>query len=370
MKCGASTASGEEKALDPNHSPKSNGRAFTQRRVNSLKTQREKLPWPKGQPFRILSLDGGGIKGVYGAVILSRIERELTNGVPIARYFDMIAGTSTGGIMGIGLGLGIPASDIEDLYIKRGKKIFPPWRRRIPLVKYFRTRYDYKALLHELQEAFGDRLFGESETRLVIPAFLGPKSEIAVLKTDHHPDFKRDHAMPAWEVARATSAAPAFFQAHDVVGDEDEPGMFLDGGVWANSPIMAALVDALSAYDVSRDDIRILSIGTGEEPFEITRWQARGGFLQWAEIIKAAIFLTTDNAQSQAALLIGPQRITRLNPEAGCIEMDDWQRAVELLPPAANKDFDKARSEIQSFFHSMRPERERFFSANPTIDGV
>jgi patatin-like phospholipase/acyl hydrolase len=232
-------------------------------------------------------------------------------------------------------------------------------------VKYFRTRYDYKALVHELREAFGDRLFGESETRLVIPAFLGPKSEIAVLKTDHHPDFKRDYEMPAWEVARATSAAPAFFQAHDVVGDEDEPGMFLDGGVWANSPIMAALVDTLSAYDVSRDDIRILSIGTGEEPFEISRWQARGGFLQWAEIIKAAIFLTTDNAQSQAGLLIGPQRITRLNPETWGVEMDDWRRAVEVLPPAANKDFEEGSPKIQSFFESTRPVRERFYCTVP-----
>ena len=348
--------------MDRSQSPKSSGRAFTQRRANSLKTQRKKLPWPKGRPFKILSLDGGGIKGVYGATLLARIEREITNSEPIARYVDMVAGTSTGGIMGIGLGLGLPAEKIEDLYVSRGKKIFPPWRRRIPFAQFFWARYDYRALVAELHNAFGDRLLGESETRLVIPSFLGPKSEIAVLKTDHHPDFKRDHERPAWEVARATSAAPAYFRGHDVIGDDDAPHMFLDGGVWANSPIMTALVDALSAYDVSRDDVQILSIGTGDEPFKISQWQSRGGFLQWAKIIKAAMFLTTDNAQSQAGLLIGPQRITRLTPNIQGLDMDDWEGAVDLLPPLANEDFTENLTAIRSFFSEPCPPRERFYS--------
>src|SRR3546814_7956238 len=76
--------------------------------------------------FKILSLDGGGIKGIYSAQFLARCEQELTTGKPLASYFDMIAGTSTGGIIALGLALGYSTSDILDFYTNDGRRIFPP----------------------------------------------------------------------------------------------------------------------------------------------------------------------------------------------------------------------------------------------------
>ncbi len=99
---------------------------FTDRRVNSLGTRRERQPWPSGKPFRILSLDGGGIRGVYTAEILRRCEEAFCHGAPLARHFDMIAGTSTGGIIALGLGLGIPTAEIAGFYRDDGRRIFPP----------------------------------------------------------------------------------------------------------------------------------------------------------------------------------------------------------------------------------------------------
>ena len=237
-------------------SPKRGPRPFTERRVNSLKTRRDRLPWPADKPFRILSLDGGGIRGVYAATMLARVEAMITKGEPIGDYFDAIAGTSTGGILAIGLGLKKTAAQIQKLYTESGSKVFPEFWSRHPLLKFwrqlFRVLHDHRVLEQLLYDTFQDATLGDSAARLVIPAFLGPEPQIAVLKTDHHRDFKKDYLMAAWEVARATSAAPAFFPGH---GGDDY--VFLDGGVWANNPIMAAVVDALSAYDVSRDQIQV-----------------------------------------------------------------------------------------------------------------
>jgi patatin-like phospholipase/acyl hydrolase len=356
--------SGEEAELDPKASPKRGPRPFTDRRINSLKTRRRRQPWPADRPFKILSLDGGGIRGIYGATVLQRIEARIIKGQVIADYFDAIAGTSTGGIMALGLGLKKTAAEIQKLYTDSGKKVFPTFWSRHPKIKlarqFVRVLHDHRALEQLLYETFQDARLGDSSARLVIPAFLGPKTQIAVLKTDHHEDFKNDWKMAAWEAARATSAAPAFFSGH--AGDDY---VFLDGGVWANNPIMAAVVDALSAYDISRDQIQILSIGTGNAPYEIGKFAVRGGFFQWKELIKGAMFLTTDNAQAQATLLLGPENILRLEPTgaAAAIDLDDWQSSLDQLMPLGESDFVKHRPQIEVFFQERVAPRERYYTS-------
>jgi uncharacterized protein len=288
------------------------------------------LPWSVDKPYRILSLDGGGIRGAYAASILTDIEAEITGGEPIADYFDAIAGTSTGGIIALGLGLKKPAAAIKQLYIEHGNRVFPEFWSRHPRLKFlrqcFRVLHDQRVLELLLYETFGDATLGQSSARLVIPAFLGPETQIAVLKTDHHHDFKKDHLMAAWEAARATSAAPTFFPGH--AGDDY---VFLDGGVWANNPIMAVVIDALSAYDVSRDQIEIFSIGTGNAPYAIGKFAVRGGFFRWLEIIKGAMFLTTDNAQAQATLLLGPKKIYVSNRQEPRPQ-SNWMIGPQPLP--------------------------------------
>ena len=108
--------------------PKSGPEPFVARRAGTLRVQREKLPWPKDRPYRILSLDGGGIKGLFSAALLTLIEETLGLEGVIGDFFDCIAGTSTGGILAIGAGLGVPARSMRDLYTVRGRAIFPPWR--------------------------------------------------------------------------------------------------------------------------------------------------------------------------------------------------------------------------------------------------
>jgi hypothetical protein len=127
---------------------------------------------------------------------------------------------------------------------------------------------------------------------------------------------------------------------------------------------MAVVIDALSAYDITREQIEIFSIGTGNAPYEISKFAVHVGFFRCREIIKGAIFLTTDNAQAQATLLLGPEKILRLEPTgtAAAIELDDWKSAVTQLVPLAKTDFESNRAQIEGFFREKVAPRHRFYT--------
>ena len=318
------------------------GEGPPRRSSGALDRRRVPLSWPEDRPFRILSIDGGGIRGVYPATFLAGLEQRYLGGESVARYFDLIAGTSTGGILAVGLGAGIAAVELRDLYVGRGCEIFPPIRPRAlervgrrfrNACQFFRYRYDRKALKRILRETLGDRKFGDAETRLCIPSFDGRYGEVYIFKTPHHPDYRLDARESMTKVAEATSAAPTFFRPLEHGGYT-----FVDGGVWANNPIMIALVDALTCFTVKPGQIRILSLGCGDDPYIVDRPKiVGGGIWAWRDVIFAAMRLQSQNALGQAGLLIGADRIVRIDASSKerKIEMDDWRRAVNELPGAA-----------------------------------
>lgn len=350
-------------ALARRVSPKRGPKPFVERRANSLSRRREKQPWDRNRSFKILSLDGGGIRGVYSAHLLRLVEDQICDGRPIADFCDMIAGTSTGGIIAIALGLGKPASVVENLYREDGPRIFGGFWSRFPPLRLLKRMvssvHDHSALERALYKNFGDANLGDATTRLVIPAFVGPEAQIAVFKTDHHADFKNDWKTAAWEVARATSAAPTFLE-----GLESEDHFFLDGGVWANNPVMCAIVDTLSCYDIAIDQIEVCSIGTGNNSTTISRFARAGGLFAWWNIIKTAMYLTTDNAHSQACLMLGPERVLRIEPSpcAAAVELDDWKKALKVMAPEAVSAFAQNEFRLREFFRAPVQPRERHYS--------
>ena len=171
--------------------------------------------------YRILSLDGGGIRGVFPAAFLARIEEHLEH--PIGRYFDLIAGTSTGGIIAIGLGLGLSAGDILKLYVEQGPAIFG--QEHGPVQNWIRqklrgmahlvvTKHSSEPLRRALEDVLGRRKLGQSRTRLVIPAWHPVLERVYIYKTAHHPRLESDYKQPAIDAAMATAAAPTFLKPH------------------------------------------------------------------------------------------------------------------------------------------------------------
>lgn len=231
--------------------------------------------------YRILSLDGGGIKGAYTAAVLHTLET--ITGKAIRDHFDLITGTSTGGIIAIAIGLGIPLQEILNLYVKQGPTIFPIPRPGIRgwLSECWRhfvgPKHSQEVLAAELKRVFGDTTFGASLNRLVIPSFNALNGNIQLFKTAHCEAYKMDCNLPATTVALATSAAPTYYKAFT----DSEGRTFLDGGVWANCPAVVGLVEATSALGWPVDQIDVLSIGTTSAPFDINRSRRNGGIATW-----------------------------------------------------------------------------------------
>jgi patatin-like phospholipase/acyl hydrolase len=319
----------------------------------TIQKKREPLPWPKDRSFRILSIDGGGICGILPAAFLAELERRYLDGRPITGHFDMIAGTSTGGIIALALGAGMTSAAIRDVYLERGGLIFPPrgWvaRQLLQLRRLVRYGYDAKALDDELSRIFQARVFGDTTVRLCIPSFEGRHGEPWIYKTPHHPDYRIDRHEKMVKVGLATSAAPTFFRSL-----EHDGYMMVDGGLWANNPIMNAVVDALACFEIDRCQVQVLSIGCGETQYRVTSQRAAGGLLQWRDVIRAAMRAQSLNALGQAYLLLGKDHVMRIDaPEsADPIALDDYVRAKEELPNMARSLVEGAGREIERVFLS------------------
>ena len=302
-----------------------------------LTTLRQPVQWVNDLPFRILSLDGGGIKGIFPAAVLSCLEQEYLEGKSVGDYFDLIAGTSTGGILALGLGAGLTADEILRMYLDEGHRVFPSKERGLVgrARRLVSAQYDRGPLDELLNQRLGGKTLRESKYRLLIPSTEGRNGEVWVFKTPHHPDYKLDGDALMASVAAATSAAPTYFTPFERGGYT-----YLDGGIWANNPTMTALVEALSCFTTRREDVRILSIGCGEKPFQMTQGQAsKSGMVHWRSVIEVAMHLQSVTAVNQAGLLIGRDRVTRLDRPDGYepIDLDDWKKAKDMLPEEARE---------------------------------
>lgn len=334
----------------------------------TLYQERQKLPWPPDRKFRILSIDGGGIKGILPAAILANLENELPDNEGVARHFDLISGTSTGGIIALGLALGVPARKILDLYLTKGGEIFPaaPWPfrsigRTFGFAKQLLTsRYDPRVLDHELAKIIGGKKFGDAHCRLVVPAF-DHNTEPCIFKTPHHHDYKRDWKEDALTVARATSAAPTFLKGLEHAGRR-----FWDGGVFANNPVMMALTDALACHDLDRRNIEVVSLGCATDRPIMTKKHLKTGMIGWRNAHAIASSLQNHDALGQAGLLIGRNNLTRIDADLPySIPMDDYWLAKSKLPDVAEllwsnyseKLLNITKDTVEQFtpFHGSRP---------------
>jgi hypothetical protein len=260
---------------------------------------------------RILTIDGGGIKGVFPAAFLAALEDEL--GGPIADYFDLIAGTSTGGIIAIGLGLGITAKELLRVYCETGGRIFCPRRFGAGLMSLFRAKYTNVALRQVLVQALGGRYLGESRTRLLIPALNLAAERVHLYKTSHHPKLIHDYKVSAVEVALATVAAPTYFPIH--VSPDGVP--YVDGSLWARNPLGLAGVEALGGLEWPRERVRVLSLGCTSTHLNAFRQKRISlGASYWGTRI-ADVFMKaqSSSAIATAHILIGSRNIYRISPD-------------------------------------------------------
>ena len=294
---------------------------------------------------RILTIDGGGIKGLVPASLLAHVEESLPHG--IAEYFDLVVGTSTGGIIALALGLGLSAKETLAFYEQHGPMIFCGNPRLRSWRHWFRAKYDPGPLRSALEDVFGPSLLGESTKRLVIPSFNVDTGEVHVWKTAHDPRFERDYKSKAVDVALSTAAAPTYFPTHRL--DCGTP--LIDGGMWANNPIAVALVEAIGILKWPAHQLRVLSLGCTDAALNVD-WGKRHplGKFGWADKV-ADVFLAgqSSGAMGMAQHLIADRKnIVRISPFVGeRYELDSREEIPSLKGLGA--------SEARKALPSLRP---------------
>jgi patatin-like phospholipase/acyl hydrolase len=305
--------------------------------------------------FQILSLDGGGIRGIFSAAVLAAIEEDLN--VRVIDHFDLIAGTSTGGIIAIALGFGLSPKEIVEFYLAEGKDIFANPLGIASLRRIFRSKFDSAPLVAALQRTFGEKRFGDSTKRLIIPSYNLGEDDVYIFRTAHNPRLRRDYKVPAWKVAQATSAAPTYFPASKNV---DELRL-VDGGVWANNPTMVAFIEAIGTLKIDPNDIRILNLGTCDSINLRGKSLNSGGLLQWR---KSALDVVLRGQSASVAkhvrFLIGDDDLLRIDPPvpAGFLTLDSFKRSADLLAKAAH------------YSRTHMPQIEKMFLSHRAADFI
>ena len=291
--------------------------------------------------FHILSLSGGGYLGLFTAIVLAELEQRL--GRPVATAFDLIAGTSIGGLLALALALEVPADRLVRYLQREGTNIFSERPKpksvvgkRLDMFRYVASpKYDTDELRRVLDEIYSaNATLGDVPNhRVVVPAVNLTRGIAQVFKTPHHPKYDRDHAIAVRDVALATSAAPTIFP---MVNIDDQ--LFTDGGLFAQSPDLVAIHEAEHFLNVDPKSVRLLSIGTTTSIFSIPPEDGTDfGLLNWAfnQRLWSAILSSQQQIVEYMSRYLLKERYVRI--DAIQTEEQKAELALDVATPAAQR---------------------------------
>ncbi|MGY0646178.1 MAG: CBASS cGAMP-activated phospholipase [Paraglaciecola chathamensis] len=303
--------------------------------------------------FKILSIDGGGIRGVYPAHILKCFEEKLR--INLLESFDMIAGTSTGSIIAAGVASDIRATEMVNMYKVHGAEIFKKKKSKIPFKKLrnivqplLESVYDSGSLSEVINGVFDDITLGQLAKPLILPATDIGNGGVHIFKSAYDPTFIRDRSVKVSDAVLASCSAPTFFDPHKV-----DEYLLSDGGLWANNPALVAVIDAQKRLGINYDDIRVLSIGTGysKVAYGLKHKGSWGFTTGWKhkEFVNFILSLQSQSALNYLKLHLKPEQILRIDFESDTdLPLDDISE-IDNLISLADKTFTYGSKEISNF---------------------
>lgn len=334
------------------------------------------------KPRKILSLNGGGVRGLFTISILASIEEQIEiktgeQGVKIGEYFDLISGASIGGILALGLAKGVSARKLKEILEKHSSNIFPSrWCHQLPLIGglisklslLVRAKYKSEPLKKAIQEALGDNVYiRDLKRRIVIPIVNITSGTPSIIKTKHDPDFARDDKFKLIDIGMATSAAPTYFPPYKIEGS-----YYLDGGLIANDASLIAIHEAKHFIGWDVESIHVLNVGTMGKGFTINHNKlnnSNGGYFKlWGggsdliDIILSANQMLHGYMSKQS--LMGDNRYFVLDEsitpnQSESLTLDNASKqSQEMLIGRANKvsDFAVCDKTMMSCFFSEKAE--------------
>ena len=312
------------------------------------------------QKFRILSLDGGGIRGIYTAHILKRIQEDLN--INFSEYFDLITGTSTGAILASALVTNQDINKVIELYKNKGKEIFSSkicffkkYGINLPCfnIGLFTSKYSQKILYKQLDEIFNDKTMSQVDTNLMLFATDIANGIPHVFKSPYSPEFTRDKKVKLKDAILASTSAPIYFKPYLL----DEKYLLADGGLWCNNPAICAVAEAKNRFNKDIKEIELLSIGTieGKSYFEIKRtknWFKKifWGLIGWnTKVIDISLNIQSMSSHHNTDFL-GLSKYLRINTkESNQLSMDDAFMIDDLISKA-DKEYTYNTTKIKDFF--------------------
>lgn len=326
-------------------------------------------PLPSDRPLRVLSLAGGGFLGLYTALVLEGLETRA--GEPLGRRFDLLAGTSIGGVLALALAYEVPMSHLVSLFVEHGPQVFS--RRELPggamtrLLDLSRSvlgpKYSGAALRETLQAELGDARLADATHRVVVPAVDVSLCQTKIFKTPHSPASEGDGSVRAVDIAMAACAAPAYFPCVRIGRRQ-----YADGGLYAVAPDQIALHELEHFMGVPPDRVSMLSIGTATahyRPVEGVRGDAGAvGWLAEGRLVLTMISVQQQHVQAMIEDRLG-DRYLRLDadwPADAGLGIDvATPKAVQALSALARKTLRAVGDRQLAGF--MNPARETSFDA-------
>lgn len=306
--------------------------------------------------YKILSIDGGGIRGVYPAHILKCIQERFN--VSLYEEFDMIAGTSTGSIIAAAAATKIDMCKVLELYRTHGNDIFRKGRFwNISHIGTFNktisllccSLYKKEELYNVLNLTLGDVRLGEISKPLLLPSSDIGNGDVHVFKSQYSGIYKRDCSVKLVDAVMASCSAPMYFNPTRV-----NEYLLADGGIWCNNPALASVLEVHKRLDVKLEDIKILSIGTGrsKKGYGVNADKHWGFLFGWERtvLVDYVMSLQSQSTHNYLGMLLDKDQYIRINFESDKqLSLDDCS-VVEDLVSIADKSFTYATKDLENFF--------------------
>lgn len=282
----------------------------------------------------------------------------------MATRFDLIAGTSVGGIIALGIANEVPAAQIKEAFERDGTEIFSARKAPTTSVGKFcdvlrcllKPKYDPGALRKTITDIIGaETTLGDLKHPCIVPTVCLTKGGPQIFKTDHHSDFGSDHRLKAVDVALATSAAPTYFPIAEIAD-----GLYADGGLYANSPDFIAVHEAEHFFGVNLADIRVLSVGTTTSKFSFAHDHGtRFGLLKWSlgqRLVQAML-----SSQQQIVDHVTRHRLGRRYVRLDAEQSREQEQALSL---------DTAHPDAQKTIRAMAAVTAQASLVNPDLTSI
>jgi len=288
------------------------------------------------KPFHILSIDGGGIRGVYPATILARLSQEIDS--PILSQFDLLVGTSTGAVIVACLAIGKTPEEILNLYMNDGPGVFT--LRQRSGYGSLKSYYDTSHAREILRKFLGSATLADAQIPVAFPVINVVQAEGRLFTSWSHPE------QSLVDVVTASAAAPYYFDPEPIDGQ-----LFVDGGLWANNPGLAAYASAIGDLGIAAKRIRLLSLGTGYRKQYFSSDERLGkswGLIHWhpSQFIKMLVESQAYGAEDLLRKLLPDSQHLRVNYVDEQLPPINAYQKIDMFRDRGNRSFDEYRTAI------------------------